>query len=39
MRLTLKVVIPGEAAHCMAQQLQSSLTDKIRKAQAKDKQL
>ena len=37
--LTLKVVIPGEAAHCMALQLQSSLIERIKEAQAGDKQL
>jgi len=38
-RLILKVVIPGVVAHCMALQLQSSLIDKIKEAQAGDKRL
>ena len=38
-RLTLKVVIPGEVACCMALLLHSSLIDKIKEAQAGDKQL
>jgi len=37
-RLTLEVV-PGEVARCMALQLQSSLIDRIKEAQPKDKQL
>jgi len=37
-RLNLKVVIPGEAARCIAQQLQSSLIERIKEAQAGDKQ-
>ena len=38
-RLTLEVVLPGEVAHCMALQLQSSLVNRIKEAQAGDKQL
>ena len=35
-RLTLEVVLPREVAHCMALQLQSSLVDRIKEAQAKE---
>ena len=38
-RLTLEVAIPEVVAHCMALQLQSSLINKIKEAQAGDKQL
>jgi len=38
-RLNLKTVIPGEVARCMALQLQSSLVDRIKEAQAGDKKL
>jgi len=38
-RLTMKVVIPGEIAQCMTMQLQSSLVERIKEAQASDKQL
>jgi len=38
-RLTLEVVISGDVACCMVMQLQSSLVDRIKEAQASDKQL
>ena len=38
-KLTLEVVIPGAIAPCMTLQLQSSLIDRIKEAQAGDKQL
>ena len=38
-RLTLEVILPGEVAHCMALQLQYSLVDRIKEAQAGDKHL
>ena len=39
MKLNLEVVIPGEVGHCMGMHFQSSLVERIKKAQAGDKQL
>ena len=36
-KLTLEIVIPGEAVRCMALQLESSLIDRIKEAQAGEK--
>jgi len=36
-KLTMEIVIPWEAARCMALQLESSLIDRIKEAQAGEK--